>query len=222
MHSSPEAAVIDTSSSVRLARVWSRKLHYYLGLYLLFFVWLFALTGLVLNHGTWIPNPQAGRNILNYDQPIHPPKGPSLLDDARDVMRQLNIAGEIDWLATPGVPGRFDFRVNRPGTNFDIKVDLNAERAAVQRVTLDGWNAARILHTFTGVRAANPANTRDWSLTTVWALAMDAVAVGLVAMVGTSLWMWWGLKAKRVGGIVALATGCFICGWFVFGLRWIS
>ena len=33
--------------------VWNRRLHYYLGLYLLFFSWLFVLTGLLLNHPRW-------------------------------------------------------------------------------------------------------------------------------------------------------------------------
>ncbi len=33
--------------------VWNRKLHYYTGLYLLLFLWLFAFTGLLLNHPQW-------------------------------------------------------------------------------------------------------------------------------------------------------------------------
>jgi hypothetical protein len=40
-------------SSVSTFLVWNRRLHYYLGLYLLFFCWLFAFTGLVLNHPRW-------------------------------------------------------------------------------------------------------------------------------------------------------------------------
>src|SRR5689334_11674529 len=32
---------------------WNRKLHFYAGLFLLFFLWLFAVSGLVLNHPTW-------------------------------------------------------------------------------------------------------------------------------------------------------------------------
>ena len=35
------------------ALVWNRRLHYYLGLYLLFFTWLFVLSGLLLNHPKW-------------------------------------------------------------------------------------------------------------------------------------------------------------------------
>ena len=32
---------------------WSRNPHIYLGLYLLFFLWLFCLSGVVLNHPNW-------------------------------------------------------------------------------------------------------------------------------------------------------------------------
>ena len=32
---------------------WNRKLHFYSGLFLVFFLWLFALTGLLLNHPKW-------------------------------------------------------------------------------------------------------------------------------------------------------------------------
>ena len=39
--------------SLRRFEFWNRKLHYYLGLYFLFFLWLFSLTGLMLNHQQW-------------------------------------------------------------------------------------------------------------------------------------------------------------------------
>ena len=41
------------SSATNRFGVWNRKLHYYLGLYFLFFLWLFALSGLLLNHSSW-------------------------------------------------------------------------------------------------------------------------------------------------------------------------
>jgi hypothetical protein len=43
-------------SSVRDFERWNRKLHYYLGLYFLFFLWLFSATGLMLNHQQWFTN----------------------------------------------------------------------------------------------------------------------------------------------------------------------
>jgi hypothetical protein len=78
-----------------------------------------------------------------------------------------------------------------------------------------------VLHTFTGVRTGDLQNQRDWLLTSVWALSMDAVALGLVLMVLSSYVMWYRLPAKRRGGIAALAAGYALCGLFVVGLAWL-
>jgi len=78
-----------------------------------------------------------------------------------------------------------------------------------------------VLHTFTGVRANDPKNRRDWILTTIWALSMDALAVGLILMVLSSLYMWYRLRSKRAVGFIVLLLGVLTCGFFVFGLQWI-
>jgi hypothetical protein len=200
---------------------WNRRLHFYLGLYFLFFVWLFALTGLLLNHGHWKfaefwPN----RKISNSEHAIAVPPPASPLETARDLMRQLNIAGEIQWLNTRPVADRLEFRVNRPGLNLEVKADFITRRATVQRSDVNAWGVLHVLHTFTGVRSNDTSNQRDWLLTTIWALSMDAVAAGLIVMVLSGIVMWLGLAGKRLWGSVAFAAGVMACGWFVVGLRW--
>jgi hypothetical protein len=201
--------------------VWNRRLHFYLGLFLLFFTWLFALTGLLLNHPGWQfaqfwPN----RIQSTTEHTIRSVTGAVDIDRARDVMRQLGIAGEVQWPAAQPSNGPFTFQVNRPGLVADVKADLQAGRATVQRTRLNAWGVMHVLHTFTGAPAADSRNRRDWTLTTVWALSMDAVATGLIVMVLGSYVMWFRLKAKRVSGMVALALGVISCGAFVGALRW--
>jgi hypothetical protein len=198
--------------------VWNRRIHYYLGLYLLFFTWLFVVTGLLLNHPRWQFDqfwPNRVQTTTEYD--IRPPAPGSDADRARELMRQLGIAGEIQWPAQQSGP--FAFQVSRPGLIVDVKADLEQGRATVQRNQLNAWGVMHLLHTFTGVRAGDDRNGRDWLLTTVWALSMDAVAGGLIVMVFSSYIMWYRLKGKRLGGIVALLLGCVSCGALVFGLR---
>lgn len=113
------------------------------------------------------------------------------------------------------------FQVSRPGLILVIKADIERGRATVQRTRLNAWGVMHLLHTFTGVRAADVRNTRDWTLTAVWALAMDAVALGLMMMVFSSYIMWYRLRAKRRGGIVALLLGFMACGAFLGALRWV-
>ena len=202
--------------------VWNRRVHFYLGLYLLFFTWLFAFTGLLLNHPRWQfaqfwPN----RIQSTTEQTLKSLTAVGDLDRARDVMRQLGIAGEIQWPTAQPVNGPFTFQVSRPGLVVDVKADLRAGRATVQRTQLNAWGVMHVLHTFTGAPAADSRNRRDWTLTTVWALSMDAVAAGLILMVLGSYVMWFRLRARRLGGIVALSLGFISCGAFIGALRWL-
>jgi hypothetical protein len=57
------------SSSGKGFDVWNRKLHYYLGLYFLFFLWLLSTTGLMLNHQQWFSN-LYDRVETSYEMPI--------------------------------------------------------------------------------------------------------------------------------------------------------
>ncbi|MEO7789450.1 MAG: hypothetical protein ABIX28_07720 [Vicinamibacterales bacterium] len=199
---------------------WNRRIHYFLGLYLLFFTWLFVFTGLLLNHPRWQfaqfwPN----RVQTTAEHHVQAPAGASDVERARDLMRQLGIAGEIQWPAQP--PGPFAFQVSRPGLVLDVKADLEQGRATVQRTELNGWGVLHLLHTFTGVRSGDARNPRDWTLTTVWALAMDAVALGLIVMVFSSYIMWYRLRTKRLLGIVVLLLGVVSCGAFIGAVQWL-
>jgi len=143
------------------------------------------------------------------------------LERARDLMRQVGIAGEIQWPAQQPGRGSFAFQVSRPGLILEVKADLERGVVTVQRSQLNGWGVMHLLHTFTGAGAADARNTRDWTLTTVWALSMDAVALGLIVMVFSSYIMWYQLRTKRLAGIFALLLGFIGCGAFIGALRWI-
>jgi hypothetical protein len=74
------------------------------------------------------------------------------------------------------------------------------------------------LHHFTGVSMTDPERQRDWWLTTLWRVAMDAIAAGLIVLVASGLYLWYRLKRKRTLGLVVIAAGLACCGFFLFGL----
>ena len=201
---------------------WNRKLHFYTGLFLLFFVWLFAFSGLVLNHPSWrFTEFWSNRTQSSYERDIAVP-GPDVkgdLSQARDIMGQLGIVGEILWTTTRTDPDQFEFQARRPGHFFFIKADLARRRVAVQQGDVNLWGVMRTLHTFTGVQMDDPRNSRDWGLTFVWAYSMDAIAAGIIFMVLGSLLMWFKLPQKRTSGAVVLVLGTLLCAWFCVGLR---
>ncbi len=208
---------------VRLER-WNRKLHYYAGLFLLFFLWLFAVTGLVLNHPTWsFAESWTKRTETNSERAITA-LGPEVKGDlaqAQEIMRQLGIEGDILWTTTRTDTNQFDFQVRRPGHYYFIKADLAQNRVTLRHSTVNLWGVIKVLHVFSGASIDDPRQNRDWALTTVWTYSMDAVAAGLIFMVLSSLYMWWELPQKRLLGVVVLGLGSLICGLFCLGLRWL-
>ena len=198
---------------------WNRRLHFYLGLLFLFFLWLFSLTGLLLNHGKWgIAQAANQRRETRSERIIRPPEGITEPARARDVMRQLNLAGEIDWPSAAQPPGRLDFNVSRPSDATQVRVDLVQNRASVQHFDNSRWAVFRNLHTFSGSRINVPGSQRDWVLTTVWVFSMDAFAGALIVMVLGSYYMWYRLKPKRRLGLATLTAGVLSCGAFLAGL----
>ena len=202
---------------------WNRKLHFYLGLYFLFFLWLFSFTGLLLNHPQWrFAQFWPERKETRYEKPIQRPASANDVDRAREIMRDLSLAGEIDWPAQKQASGRLDFTVNRPGNTNRVSADLVQNRAAVEQIQVNSLGVMNVLHTFSGTRINNPVATRDWTLTTIWVIAMDALAAGLLVMVLSCYYMWYRLKQKRRFGLLWLGAGVLSCSFFAVGLAWLQ
>lgn len=198
---------------------WNRKLHIHLGLYLLLFLWLFAFSGLLLNHPGWrFAQFWPQRKVSSTQRMIQLPSTRTDQALAADLMKQLSLTGELEWTETRPGENQFRFRVQRPGTVTTVTVQRDSSSATVETIRVNVWGILRALHTFTGVSLENPDRTRDWLPTRLWSAAMDAVAVGSIVLVLSSLHMWYRLKPKRWPGLIALCIGLIACGCFVFGL----
>jgi hypothetical protein len=224
MHLSPDSAT--AGSTVPFAgwgetlRRWNRKLHYYLGLYLLLFVWLFAFTGLLLNHSPWrFAQFWENRHETSVERDIAPPPPEGDLRQARHLLHQLGLQGEVEWTISRADPNALHCRISRPGQIVEIKADFVRHKATLKRIDLNAWGVLRLLHTFTGVRLDDDRNRRDWVLTSLWAWTMDAVAAGLILLVLSSLFMWYERPLKRKSGVIVLALGILSSGLFCLGLR---
>src|SRR3954469_17493053 len=194
---------------------WNRKLHFYSGLFLFLFLWLFAASGLLLNHPSWnFDEYWKNRRETNYEREISNP-GPEVKGDlaqAHEIMRQTGIDGEILWTTTRTDTNVFDFQVRRLGLYFFIKADFARRVVSVRQADVNVWGVMKVLHTFSGVQLDDPRNRRDWALTSLWAYSMDGVAIGLIFMVLSSFYMWYQLPQKRVFGLIVIGVGSLACG----------
>jgi hypothetical protein len=197
----------------------TRKLHNYLGLYLLLFLCLFSISGLVLNHSNWsAARFWEARQEATTQRGIRAPVAGGDVAMAADLMRQLGIVGEIGETRRHADGARFEFQVVKPGRVFRVEARLDSARARVTEIRLNAWGVVDALHKFTGVRMGRPEQTRDWVLTRIWSLAMDALALGLVVLVGSGVYLWYRRPETRRAGLVALVAGGVCCAFFLYGL----
>jgi hypothetical protein len=188
--------------------LWTRKLHYYLGLYFLWFVWLFSLSGLVLNHSGWtFAQFWPERRQSHYERAVRQDATQTDMARAREIMGQVGIRGEVEWLTETPAPGHLAFRVTRPGYTYEVDLDQTRGIASVHQTTVNAWGILSALHHFNGVHAGDPRNARDWFMTTVWTVCMDALAAGLLFTVLSGVYIWYRSGRKRVAGVVALLAG---------------
>jgi len=196
----------------------NRKLHIYFGLFLLFFIWLFSVTGLLLNHLQWkFAQFWPQRKTSATEQFVDWPTGPGDVQRAESLMKQVHVSGEIEGITLSADGRQFDVRVVRPGAIIDIKTDRTTKRARVEQIRVNAWGTMNMMHSFTGVRVNEPDKKREWVVTHLWSLAMDGLSAGLVVLVLGGLAMWGGTNRKRRLGLVVLLMGIVSCGLFAFG-----
>ncbi len=205
--------------NARAARLWNRRIHVYFGLYFLLFIWLFAFSGLVLNHNwEFTQFYQTEEKLVS----THAITAPAASDDsrmARDIAAQLGLRGEVNVSArSEEAPGVLKFQVARAGTAYQVSADLTKASAEVEQRGPGAWRLLHTLHTFTGVSLRDETRQRNWAPTWLWIIAMDALAIGLLAMVGTGIYLWWQLPARRKTGLMALGAGVVISLYFLFGI----
>ncbi|HEY3389432.1 MAG TPA: hypothetical protein VGK38_07680, partial [Prolixibacteraceae bacterium] len=93
---------------------FNRRIHIHLGLFLLLFIWLFSISGLLINHGSWkfasFYEQRKERNI-DFTLPVSSLNGnPDLVVQ---ILTQLKISGEVE--NSKMTLESIDFRVQSPG-----------------------------------------------------------------------------------------------------------
>jgi hypothetical protein len=198
-------------------RKLNRQVHIYIGLALLLFTILFSGTGLLLNHHWAFAEFWPQRKTQTVERSFQRPAAVGDIAVAKDLMRQLGLRGEISKTEA-AADGGLLIQANRPGENLTIEADLIAGRATVERTKLNGWGVVHTLHTFIGVSAAEPERRRDWWLTHLWSLAIDATAIGFVLLVAGGLVEAWAANPARGAVVTTFVVGAATCLAFVLGL----
>ncbi len=177
-----------------------RDLHLYFGLFLSPFLLVFALSTMVLNHRLE-PDPEVSRSTssVEFDGDAKP------LEQARQVIAQLGMTGEVKGARHVAAQNALLFRVSKPGEETRVRVDLDSQEAAVERREGGLWDAMIYLHITPG---AHSSQTRiNWIYSKIWSRLTDTVVYLLLFLTFSGIYMWAVLKAERKVGLVFLGLG---------------
>ena len=169
-----------------------------------------------MNHPKWFGHKvdrQASEQTLTIPDTEDP------VARAKAFQEQLGLSGEI-ILRNQRKPEAFVFMVMRPNYRHAINIDLATGVAKINYVTIPTSQILGQMHTFSGVRGMwnEPQQERDWLITRLWSLSMDAVCIGLIILVFSSLYMAFQIKEKRLGIGISLGLGILLCTYFLIGL----
>jgi hypothetical protein len=195
---------------------WNKKIHIYVGLFMLLFLWVFSVSGLFLNHPGWFSGPPQRETV---EREVTMPEAGDEIAKASHLMDQLNLTGEAIFRGQQK-PGQFSFIAMRPDERTFVIVNLENNLAKVTHVTGNLGQTLGNLHTFSGVRPiwGEIESKRDWIPTRIWSFCIDALSVGLIVLVGSSLYMGFQLKDKRKPVVLSLVLGVLVCAFFIWGL----
>jgi hypothetical protein len=195
---------------------WSRKFHIHLGLFLLLFIWLFSLSGLLLNHGNkWkFARFWDERNEKTTLISVHLDSKLDSSELLKNIMVQLKISGEISrvYLSADSL----DFRVSVPGHERNLHFNRKEGTCIQKELIFNGWGKLRILHTFNGINKDHPEIPPNWIVTRIWQFAKDAIATGLILICISSWIMWYGSRTKYRWGLPVILLGIAISVYFLF------
>lgn len=184
----------------------ARDLHADLGMFLAPFLVLFAVSTLLLNHVGFAALRRAPATPPTAETiPVDPTGVPGSLAQARELLRQLGIKGEIDYLSHDSRAGTLMIPVTTPGEIVRVDVDLKSRSARISRREQGLAGALVYWHKMPGPHNASVRG--NWVVMVWWAAMADGVVYGLLLVTVTGLLLWWRCRPDRVSGIVALGAG---------------
>ena len=198
-----------------------KDIHLFTGLFISPFVIIFSMSAIVLNHDfiDWQEDWQAWTfsvdnkvdktfkfNSPNLDQ--------SKIEYAKDILKQINIEGEIANIFGDSIS--MYIPVTKPRYRISIKVDLVSGIASIHSQKTDFWKKLIWLHKMPGPHNANIRG--NWIYTKFWSSVVDFSVVCLFFSSITGVILWYYFKNERNIGLIALFIGLLSMASLLIGL----
>lgn len=184
---------------------WTRELHLYFGLFISPIVIVFSLSVIFLNH-TWLPWGGAGEGeAASRTVTVAVPTAEDNLEFAKQIQRQIDVAGEIDFINRNEEERRVSFPITAPGYRATIRVDLASGSTEIEEQRTGLRDAMNYLHKMPGPH--NVSVRGNWFSTRFWGWMADATVYLLLFVSASGVYLWAVLRAERKLGLLFLGGG---------------
>lgn len=189
--------------------VWTRDLHLYLGLFVSPFLIAFAVSVFFVNHARFGGNDSAPavRSVGDMRIPggIEQAEGMERARLAREILEQVGVAGEINFIRSVPEERRLVIPVVRPGVETVIELDVVNRSAKVSTRTTTLGETLSYLHRSPGPHSV--AIRGNWLWTRVWGWLADATVYLTLFLSASGIYLWAALRSERRIGLVLLGAG---------------
>ena len=195
---------------------WSRKIHMYIGLFLLFFIMLFGFSGLLLNHHWESAKFWENRKVTKYDQTIQISGEREQTALLHEIVNKLHLNGSIINPRFSNDSILLSFIVAKPGTRYDVQANLNEGKIMITEAKFNSWGTMRNLHAIRNPTPKEQGKRYPSGLASIWSISIDVLSVGLIVICLGGWYLWLQVGRKRFYlGLISLSGGLILCIYFL-------
>jgi len=204
----------------KILYVWTRDLHLYIGLFLSPFLLLFAISVFLLNHVrapvSAVSATPAEVRVVRVPAGIEAAQGIERVQLAGEVISQLGISGEINFIRAVPKESRLVIPVVKPGVEavVDLHVKEGTAKVSVRKTTFG--ESLSYLHRSPGPH--NAAIRGNWFWTRAWQWLADATVYLVMFLSLSGIYLWAMLRAERTAGFILMLTGALTFAGIVYAV----
>lgn len=193
--------------------LFNKRIHLYLGLFLIVFFLKYAVSGLLFSHDFGLneyykDKPQwTTRFERQYERPV--PENADLRPIAAQILKDAGVKSRAFGVNRPGNKKRLNINTQsfRPTTRVIYFIDEN--RLLVEDKNFRWDHFILKFHWLGGYH-------QDNLISDIWAFILDIVFISIIIWVVTGIYLWWKIRQTRLWGSIALGGGVISFLIFVF------
>lgn len=183
-----------------------RTLHLHFGLMISPFILIFSFSVFWFNHPSIFNSYEIQESDVTTKRVGALQSLETDLLTAKEIIRQLDVTGEIDWISKTDTT--ISFPVHKPGLSMNIFLNTKTGEVRVQNQVKGIGNGMVYLHTMPGPHNAMLRGNSFFMK--VWRVVTDTLVYIVLFVTASGIFLWYFLKPERALGLYSLGAGIML------------